>query len=105
MLDSLGVRFISVTQALDTDQSNPASRLLLHLLAAISEFERELIKERVQAGMRQAKKAGKSLGRPKLVFNREDVHDLRARGASLRDISKQLGLSMGVVTRTLKPAA
>ena len=70
MLDSLGVRFSAVTQGIDTDQSNPPSRLLLHVFAAFAEFERELIKERVQAGMKAAKKAGKSFRRPKLIFTR-----------------------------------
>src|SRR5205085_7892196 len=46
-LTALGVRFISVTQGLDTDAANPTSRLLTHILAAISQFERELIRDRV----------------------------------------------------------
>src|ERR1700674_5297610 len=54
-LASLGVRFIATSQGLDTDESNPASKLLLHILAAIAQFERELIRERVSAGMRNAK--------------------------------------------------
>ena len=44
------IRFISVTQGLDTDQQNPASRFLLHVLGAAAEFERSLIRERTQAG-------------------------------------------------------
>jgi DNA invertase Pin-like site-specific DNA recombinase len=57
-----GVRFIAVTQGLDTDQQNPASRFLLHVLGAAAEFERALIRERTQAGQqryRQDYAAGK----------------------------------------------
>src|SRR5258708_22265459 len=45
-----GVMFIATTQALDTDNRNPASRFLLHVLGAAAEFDRELIRERSQAG-------------------------------------------------------
>jgi len=49
-LEENRIRFISVTQGLDTDQQNPASRFLLHVLGAAAEFERSLIRERTQAG-------------------------------------------------------
>ena len=51
-LEENGVRFIAVTQVLDTDLQNPASRFLLHVLRAAAEFERALIQERTQAGRR-----------------------------------------------------
>ena len=50
ILEDAGIRFIAVTQGLDTDQRNPASRFLLHVLGAAAEFERSLIRERTQAG-------------------------------------------------------
>ena len=49
-LDLHGVRFIATTQALDTDNRNPASKFLLQVLGAAAEFERELIRERSKAG-------------------------------------------------------
>ena len=49
-LEDHGIRFIAVTQGLDTDIQNPASRFLLHVLGAAAEFERSLIRERTQAG-------------------------------------------------------
>jgi len=49
-LDTHGVRFIAVTQGLDADNRNPASRFLLHVLGAAAEFERELIRKRSRAG-------------------------------------------------------
>jgi DNA invertase Pin-like site-specific DNA recombinase len=48
ILESCGVRFIAVTQGLDTDQRNPASRFLLQVLGAAAEFERALIRERTR---------------------------------------------------------
>src|SRR5579864_2333793 len=67
-LTSYGVRFISASQSLDTDQSNPTSRLLLQILASVAEFEREMIRERTLSGVRAAQAAGKVVGRPKRVF-------------------------------------
>src|SRR5580658_4572908 len=84
-LASLGIRFIATSQGLDTDESNPASKLLMHILAAVAQFERELIRERVSAGMKAAKargtKTGNAIGRPRRVFNRDEV--LRLRGSGL----------------------
>jgi putative DNA-invertase from lambdoid prophage Rac len=57
-LVSLGVRFLAVTQNIDTDESNPTSRFLLHLFAAFAELEREMIRERVISGIRMRKSAG-----------------------------------------------
>lgn len=92
-LDSHGVRFIAVTQGLDTDASNPTSRLLLNVLASVAEFERELIKERTLAGIRAAKAKGKKLGRPLKVFRRDQVIQLRdEEGLSWRLIGERLGV-------------
>jgi DNA invertase Pin-like site-specific DNA recombinase len=79
-LAAMDVRFIAVSQGLDTDQANPTSRLLLHILAAVSEFERELICERVRSGVANAKRNGKALGRPKAVFDRQKALDMRGGG-------------------------
>jgi DNA invertase Pin-like site-specific DNA recombinase len=51
-LPSLGVRFVAVTQNIDTDESNPMARFLLHIMAAFAELEREIIRER--GGWRQS---------------------------------------------------
>jgi DNA invertase Pin-like site-specific DNA recombinase len=90
-----------VSQGLDTDQSNPTSRLLLHILAAVAEFERELICERVRAGVSNAKKNGKVLGRPKLVFDRQRALDLRNEGMSVSRIAKALGVGYGTAVRAI----
>ncbi len=91
-LASLGVRFIATSQGLDTDESNPASKLLLHILAAVAQFERELIRERTIAGIRVAQANGKHVGRPKRVFRRDELVRLREDGQSWRAIASQLGI-------------
>ena len=92
-LTSYGIRFISTSQAIDTDQSNPTSRLLLQIVASVAEFEREMIRERTLSGIRAAKANGKRLGRPKRVFRRDHVVRLRdERRLSWRAIARELGV-------------
>ena len=93
----MGVRFIAITQNIDTDESNPMSRFMLHIFGAFAEFERELIRERTIAGVRAAKAKGKKLGRPKKVFRRDEVARLREAGHSWRAISKQLDVPVSTV--------
>jgi len=90
LLDSSGVRFVSITQGIDTDEKNPCGRLLLHLLASLAEFERETILERVRAGIANAKAEGKHCGRPVRVFDRVKAVELRTGGLSWRAIAKKL---------------
>ncbi len=88
-----GVRFISTTQGLDTDRSNPTSRLLLQILASVAEFEREMIRERTLVGIRAARASGKRIGRPKRVFRRDEVVRLRDEGGlSWRAIAATLSI-------------
>ncbi len=96
-LASHGIRFISSSQSIDTDASNPVSRLLTTILAGVAEFEREIIRERTLAGVRAAKAKGKTLGRPKRVFRRDEARRLRAEGMSWRVIAKQLGVPVSTV--------
>lgn len=104
-LRSLGVRFVAVSQSIDTDESNPTSRLMLHVLAAVAEFEREMIRERVCAGVRNAKVKGKQLGRPKAVFDRARAFQLQSQGMSVREIAAALEVGNGTVYRALSTAA
>jgi len=105
-LASLGIRFIATSQGLDTDESNPASKLLLHILAAVAQFERELIRERVSAGMRAAKthgtKTGNAIGRPLRIFNRDEVVRLREMGFSIEKIAGHMSIGVGTVARVLQ---
>jgi DNA invertase Pin-like site-specific DNA recombinase len=90
-LVSLGIRFIAVTQNIDTDLSNPMSRFFLHLMSAFAEMEVSLIRERTIAGVRAARANGKTLGRPRRIFRRDEVVRLRDKqGLSWRAIAKEL---------------
>jgi len=86
---SLGVRFLAVTQNIDTDESNPMSLFLLHIL------ERETIRERVRAGLRAAH--GKALGRPRRAFRRDEAVRLRSDDLSWRKIAQLLDVPMSTV--------
>jgi len=90
-LDNLGVRFIAMTQGIDTDKGNAAGRLLMNVLAAFADFEHELIVERTLAGLARARREGKTLGRPRKVLDREKVRQLHAKGLGVRAIAAQLG--------------
>jgi putative DNA-invertase from lambdoid prophage Rac len=96
-LDSYGIRFVSVSQGLDTDQSNPTSRLLLNILSSVASFELDLIKERTAAGVRAARAKGKVIGRPRRVFRRDEAIRLRAEGWSWRRISAELGVPVKTI--------
>lgn len=105
LLDSYGVRFVAVTQGIDTDSKNPTSRLLLHILGAIAEFERSMIVERVKSGMAAAKRNGKHCGRPKGIWRRDQARNLRAQGLSWREISKKIGVPEASIRRALQTAS
>jgi len=100
-LTSLGIRFLAVTQNIDTDESNPMSRFLLHIMASFAELERELIRERVAAGLEYARnhgsKSGKAIGRPQRVFRRDVALRLRAEGMSWRAIATKLSVPLSTV--------
>lgn len=67
------------------------------IVSAVAQFERDLIRERVSAGIRNARASGKQLGRPRRVVNRDEVRRLRADGASIRQIAQKLGVGHGTV--------
>jgi putative DNA-invertase from lambdoid prophage Rac len=104
-LESHGIRFIAVSQGLDTDKSSPTSRLLLHLLAAIAEFEAETIRERVKAGVQHAKRvgtrSGKPIGRPKRVFRHDEAVERFRAGEPVIKIARDLGIGEGTLRRAL----
>jgi putative DNA-invertase from lambdoid prophage Rac len=103
--DSAGIRFIAITQGIDTDSSSPISRLLLNVMACFAEFERSVIAERVIAGVRNAQekgtRSGKPIGRPKRVFNRGKLLEMRKAVLSLAQISTATGLPKTTVRRAL----
>lgn len=101
LLDSYGVRFIAVTQGIDTDRQNPGSRLMMQIFGAMAEFERAIIVERVNSGLAEARRRGKTLGRPKRIFRRDEAERLRSQGLSLRTVASKLGVPLTTVVRAL----
>lgn len=95
---ALGVDFVSFQEAIDT--TTPAGKMVFSMVAAIAEFERALIRERVLAGLQRARVKGKTLGRPRLA-PKEDLGALRAAGMSVRAIAERLGMSKSWVAGTL----
>jgi DNA invertase Pin-like site-specific DNA recombinase len=100
-LEALGIDLIVPGQAIDT--STPTGRLLFNVLGSIAEFERDLIRDRVVAGMKAAQRRGKAVGRPKrLQGDQQDrIARLRRAGRSLREIAALLGVSKSTVARAL----
>ncbi|MGA2263455.1 MAG: recombinase family protein [Acidobacteriota bacterium] len=96
---ALGIDFVSVTQAIDT--SGPMGKLVFSVLAAIAEFERELIRERVVAGMKEAQRRGKNCGRPAKEFDVERAAELRLEGLSWRKLASVTGVPMHLLRARL----
>lgn len=105
-LVSFGIRFLVTTQAIDTDESSPTGRLLMNILAAVAEFEREIINERIAAGLKNVRdtgktKSGKPIGRPVIVADRQAIWDRRAAGATHTELQDEFGLSRGTIQRII----
>jgi putative DNA-invertase from lambdoid prophage Rac len=94
-LESIGVAFVSLTDNLDL--STPSGRLMFQVIAAMGEFERELIRDRVRSGMRNAREKGAMIGRPKLRLDPAAITRLREAGQSWREIAHTIGVSLGTV--------
>jgi DNA invertase Pin-like site-specific DNA recombinase len=100
-LNHLGIEFVSFRENVDT--GGPLGRAMITIIGAIAELERNLIIERVRAGMRRAKLEGRHLGRPPLSINRDDLLRDRAHGQSLTQLAQSYRISRASVVRLLKP--
>src|SRR6202167_5886912 len=96
---SLGIQFISYQENVDTSTS--LGQALFTIVSAVAQLERELIRERVSAGIRNARANGKKLTRPKNGVERERILELKAQGQSLRQIAATLGVGSGTVREGL----
>ncbi len=94
----LGVEFVSVRDQIDLTTS--AGKLMASVLASVAEFERDLITERVRAGVAHAKAKGVKFGRPQ-TRKEGQIQKLHKEGMSYRQICQTLGVSMGSVQRSL----
>src|SRR5277367_2745272 len=100
---SLGIEFISLHEGVDT--STPNGRLVFGIFASIAEFERELIRDRVESGIAAARSKGKTLGRPRIVVDAARIAALRSQGLSWAKIGEQLGVGEGTIRRTASASA
>ncbi len=96
---ALGIDFVSYTEGVDT--TTPTGQLLFHIVGAVAQFERDLIAERVRAGIAHARALGKRIGRPRAQINTEQVNALRHQGRSLRQIAQSLNVPVSRVRRAL----
>ena len=98
-LNRFGVEFISFRESIDTD--GPLGRAIVVIIGAIAELERNLIVERVRAGMRRARLEGRHIGRPSLALDRDAILRDRRHGDSLGTIARNHGISRTTVHRVL----
>ncbi len=98
---NLGIDFVSYQENIDT--SSPLGSAIFTIISAVAQLERDIIAERVKAGLRNAVEAGKQLGRPRgTSLDIEVIHRLKSEGLSIREIAKQVGTSKTTVSRLLK---
>jgi DNA invertase Pin-like site-specific DNA recombinase len=103
-LTSLKVGFISLSEALDL--TTPSGRALAGMLAVFAEFERDILRDRVKAGIAQARTEGRPHGRPpSAALHTKEIKALFRKGLSKREIAKRLGISRTSVRRLLATKA
>jgi DNA invertase Pin-like site-specific DNA recombinase len=97
-LQAANVHLYLHQQGLDT--TTPAGKAMFQMCGVFAEFERAMIRERVQAGLGRAKAQGKTLGRPKVAADVEaQVRALRAEGIGIKAVARQLGIGVSTVQR------
>ncbi len=95
----LGIDFVSYQENIDT--SSPLGSAIFTIISAVAQLERDIIAERVKAGLRKAVENGKKLGRPKVRVDEYEIRRLRSEGWSLRQIAAELKVSKNTVARHL----
>ena len=96
-LQVLGIAFVSLGEGIDA--TTPAGKLQMHILAAIAEFERARISERVTAGLARVRQQGRKLGRPERIVSEAILAPVR--GLPVREAAEQLGVSLATAYRWL----
>jgi DNA invertase Pin-like site-specific DNA recombinase len=94
------VAFVSIKE--DVDTSTPAGELIFHVMAAIGQFERALIGDRIRSGLKRARVLGTPLGRPRAQVSKDQILALRAQGLSYRAAARHLHISPALVHRLAK---
>ena len=102
-LNHLEVEFISFRENIDT--GGPLGRAVVVIIGAIAELERNLIVERVRAGMRRAKLEGRQIGRRPIDIDRPGIFRDRSRGMSLTEVARAHGVSRAMISKVLRQIA
>jgi DNA invertase Pin-like site-specific DNA recombinase len=92
---ALGVDFVSLNESVDT--STPMGRMIFTVLSAVGELEKNVIVERIHAGLANARRRGVKLGRKEVIVSKDAIASYRAEGKSYLWISEKLGVSVGKV--------
>ncbi len=115
-LERWGIRFLATSQGIDTDKASPTSRLLVHILSAVAEFERSLIQERTVLGVQNALIEGPGslrpngtargkVGKPPAVFDRTHALELRETGMSWRAVAGELKIPYSTLRQNMPAEA
>lgn len=97
-----GVAFVSITEGFNTN--TPSGQMIFHIIGALAQFERELIRERVNAGIQAAQSRGVHCGR-RTKLTSEQIYEIKVHrdmGDSMQDIANSVGISRATVYRALK---
>jgi DNA invertase Pin-like site-specific DNA recombinase len=96
-----GIELKSITENIDT--TSPMGKFTFHLLGALGQFERELIKERIHAGISNAKAQGKKLGRPRTLTSEQIslVNEMKSKGKGVTEIARIMKCSRYAIYRVL----
>jgi DNA invertase Pin-like site-specific DNA recombinase len=102
-LNRIGVEFVSFREQIDT--GGPLGRAIIIIVGAVAELERNLIVERVRAGMRRARLDGQRIGRTPLKLDSAAIQQDRLRGQSIRQIARGHSVSTATIQRELRKHA
>jgi len=97
---NLGIDFVSYQENIDT--SSPLGSAIFTIISAVAQLERDIIAERVKAGLRRAKENGKKLGRPRVAVDPKRISELHSKGLSMRAIARKTGISRTTVSEILR---
>ena len=95
----LDIQFVSYNENIDT--GSPLGEAMFTITSAMAQLERDIIMERVKAGLKNSSKKGKTLGRPKVKVNVTKTREMKDRGYSLRQIANEMNVPCSTLCRSL----